>query len=133
MIKYSKLTQEDMITAIQNQKIKALFSFSELKDSLFCILAKENEMIIGGISGFIDHEEASIIHLICFAPDDGTIEDGLIRSAIYILERMGVKMVKLRVLNEAAKKIGFHETQNHEYSISIQAFFKKRGRRCHEN
>lgn len=132
MITFRKIEPQDLDEIYLNEGLRPLITISS-QGERFAVVAEEDGRIKGGISGYRQDESAFIQRIAVLpGPDKESLEDGLVRSLAYILDREGVKRLfagdpENRSLLE---RIGFKRFDGHDSNycmvLDLSWFFEQR-------
>lgn len=107
MVNFRKMREDDLDKVYQNSDLRSLITVPP-KGEKFAVIIIEEDLIIGGVSGYVDNNFAFIQCLIITNSDQcEAYKDGLIRSLIHILELDGVTYLFTQENAKLYYNIGF--------------------------
>lgn len=132
MLMFRKMTIDDLDKIYKDIELRPLLTIPPIGKKFGVVVDLDN-CIVGGVTGYIEGENATIQKLIMKAQKDYTIyEDGLIRSLIHTLDLDGVRFLFVEPLQDVNlyTNIGFKKfnscmanSANNTFYIDLKAFF----------
>lgn len=121
------MEEKDLDIILQSDTFKRLLQFEPTDKALFCFLGEDHGEIVTGLSGVCDNQTAEIQTLVLVQNEQVVLKEGLVRSAIHMLERLGIEFLETNIQDDVFARIGFKQTKSETQRISTKDFFANPG------